>query len=1498
MEEELLLTQRKLRATIAEREGLEHQVMQLRLDRALEDVDGGAGAGSGEGGGDDDFGAPATTNNNNATIDADSFQRTDSGSAAAPVPQAADARAKQAIAELQFSPLSPLALASPPFNNKARSASSSSSSFSMWSPRGSEGSGAGFISPRSSNHATSASPASSPSHPRQKHSSSRLAHRSRLLLMQGCSRAHLELARAVWELHEASVALGRLQRALATPLSDNDPSPEGQQKRREEIALQLHELETQQQPLLLEKLELAARNSVQADEAWAAHQDEQLAAVNEQPFLFAPGAALVLRAASTTNSVAAAAQLQLRSLETELAALRTENASLRTTQAQEEAAQEREAKSRADSLAIAADAAASQQAAETSVSERIAAAVASALADAEKVAKEQRLKSAAVEDFLRRELETARRGADELRGKLEQAEIQRAATASATTKQMPQQNQPPLTSSQQTSPYYSNAAAVHRRAARAMVVSPTRSGLLSTTVQQSNHTMFDAVLFRSDIHEQLRNTPEKRAATTLQQQLQQQQHYHQHHLQQQQQQPPSHGWSSNTPLSEPSESPPPPPPPPRLPQPHPQPVLSSHHSLLPTAPAPTSAVEVHDERGSDDDDDVGSPPPPPPPLPPPQSQPQSPLQLQPSIAARSLAAMNGSDSALPAASQQSNRSNHWSTVAVPSVQHAARVDTEENHLFSLAHANALQQQQHQLQQQRQWTPESAEEATDTARAHALDLEREREMMIVRPQVPLQKHQVTALSSSSPSLSLSSLAALDGDRSMSDELQLLAQKQAQLQAIEESIRAMTNQTIASGDAPATDAAHAVRIPSSGIDALTGLGDRRAALGALSSALSSTGRGGIGLALLDLDGFGVLNEQLGARKGDRVLQLVAARLVQEAEASSTSFDGTAAAATTNVFRVGADEFLVVVPLRLDDMDASPPAARELDALAHRMRQAVRDPLPQQLFSNSTGGAMEGLLGGLSACVGTTLILSSSSTTPPEQTAELALRRAQHAVSEAKRGGGSQGRDRVVAWAPEEENALLRASASDQPSDYELQLVRARPVAPMSTHLPIAMVAAPGHIPSFSTPLPPHFYAQYAQQQPQHHLQHAGSSTTTSTNPPSISLSASSAPSSRRASFSRVSTPQMTGTGLSRAEALVASSSAQPAHLYANHNANPRVLNAAQSAVVHAIVQSAIEERPQLQQQPQQAAPPSHSRKSSSVSYESKLARLLAEQARDENAIVFAQPPPLHQPQQPHHPQPQPQPHQHQAMLAPPPPRASTPSSFGSTTRAVSPSPMHRRSASVGRAPVASNYLRNDVGLQGQQQQQQQQTSPYYSDAAFARLDQPQPQPQPQSQSQQRPPSSSNGNNGVASSSRGPSRSSSPSPGARAQPPQQQQEQRQVATQHPKHARRQSSPSPVRQRPHTPVGRRGSSMNQASFTSAKGQGQGQQQQQAALDSFDLASYAPTPAASPTVTAPAPFFAAPAPVVKGAAGSRIIAAQQRAHANHAQPTQPQQAAIAQFLW
>jgi hypothetical protein len=60
-------------------------------------------------------------------------------------------------------------------------------------------------------------------------------------------------------------------------------------------------------------------------------------------------------------------------------------------------------------------------------------------------------------------------------------------------------------------------------------------------------------------------------------------------------------------------------------------------------------------------------------------------------------------------------------------------------------------------------------------------------------------------------------------------------------------------------------------------------------------------------------------------------------------------------------------------------------------------------------------------------------------------------------------------------------------------------------------------------------------------------------------------------------------------------------------------------------------------------------------------------------------------------------------------------------------------------------------------------------------------------------------------------------------------------------------------------------------------------------------LASYAPLP--TPALTA-APFFAAPAPVVKGAAGSRIIAAQQRAHVNQAQPTQQPQTTVAQFLW
>ncbi|MBT0772968.1 GGDEF domain-containing protein [Kineosporia sp. J2-2] len=78
-----------------------------------------------------------------------------------------------------------------------------------------------------------------------------------------------------------------------------------------------------------------------------------------------------------------------------------------------------------------------------------------------------------------------------------------------------------------------------------------------------------------------------------------------------------------------------------------------------------------------------------------------------------------------------------------------------------------------------------------------------------------------------------------------------------------------------------------------DPLTGLGNRAA----LHEALVVPRRGRTVLGLLDLDGFKPVNDEHGHQAGDRVLQIVSARLQ------------AATAGQGRVFRIGGDEFVVL-------------------------------------------------------------------------------------------------------------------------------------------------------------------------------------------------------------------------------------------------------------------------------------------------------------------------------------------------------------------------------------------------------------------------------------------------------------------------------------------------------------------------------------------------------------------------------------------------------------
>jgi diguanylate cyclase (GGDEF)-like protein/PAS domain S-box-containing protein len=108
-----------------------------------------------------------------------------------------------------------------------------------------------------------------------------------------------------------------------------------------------------------------------------------------------------------------------------------------------------------------------------------------------------------------------------------------------------------------------------------------------------------------------------------------------------------------------------------------------------------------------------------------------------------------------------------------------------------------------------------------------------------------------------------------------------------------------------------------------DPLTGLANRAVMMDRLRQALRrrDRSRGILAVLFLDLDRFKVINDSLGHRLGDRVLQAMAERLTRFLRASDT------------LARLGGDEFVIVA----EDV-ADEPAAVEL---GNRIAEAGREP-----------------------------------------------------------------------------------------------------------------------------------------------------------------------------------------------------------------------------------------------------------------------------------------------------------------------------------------------------------------------------------------------------------------------------------------------------------------------------------------------------------------------------------------------------------------------------
>lgn len=124
----------------------------------------------------------------------------------------------------------------------------------------------------------------------------------------------------------------------------------------------------------------------------------------------------------------------------------------------------------------------------------------------------------------------------------------------------------------------------------------------------------------------------------------------------------------------------------------------------------------------------------------------------------------------------------------------------------------------------------------------------------------------------------------------------------------------------------------------VDSVTDLPNRHAFNQRLQEALESAGQAGaIGLLLLDLDNFKVVNDTLGHNNGDRLLRQVARRLNDVIEQSNVR---------AVLCRIGGDEFAVIAELSRRASITNPEAAELSSALANRILAALAAPFALDL------------------------------------------------------------------------------------------------------------------------------------------------------------------------------------------------------------------------------------------------------------------------------------------------------------------------------------------------------------------------------------------------------------------------------------------------------------------------------------------------------------------------------------------------------------------------
>jgi diguanylate cyclase (GGDEF)-like protein len=120
-----------------------------------------------------------------------------------------------------------------------------------------------------------------------------------------------------------------------------------------------------------------------------------------------------------------------------------------------------------------------------------------------------------------------------------------------------------------------------------------------------------------------------------------------------------------------------------------------------------------------------------------------------------------------------------------------------------------------------------------------------------------------------------------------------------------------------------------------DVLTGLANRTMLSDRIGPAISSEQGDGVGLLLIDLDGFKDVNDTLGHNFGDSVLQMVAARLAASVRDGDT------------VARLGGDEFAVLLP--------GISSVEEAVALARRLLAALLEPIKLDEYTLEVGSSI---------------------------------------------------------------------------------------------------------------------------------------------------------------------------------------------------------------------------------------------------------------------------------------------------------------------------------------------------------------------------------------------------------------------------------------------------------------------------------------------------------------------------------------------------------------